>query len=440
MIAVLIALVVAACSPPPGPDGRATAAASPTGVTAVAPGAAPTSTPASAPAASARVSPATPSAAPATATVAVPTPRPKSKNVVLGYYVPYDSTSWQSLQAHADSLDYVAAQWVTVDYCGGLTSRDDRTLVAFAREHGITVLPSLLTSSPELNHELLADPATTRHFREQIVEYVVDEGYAGIDLDLEGIDQADREAYSDFVAGLAAALHREGKLLVLATPAKTSDVRTGWAGPYDYAAIGQQADLILLMAYEFSWPASPPGSIAPRGWVDKVAAYATSQIPAEKVLLGIAFYGYDWNVTSGAPAKSVVYPQAALTAQQFGETIGHDTASGSATFSYTLAPDEQRPAAPTAPALQHEISVRKPARCGPPPGPTPTPSPPTPTPSPTPLPSKPQGHEVWIEDAASVGNHLDTARRYDLAGIGTWRLGQEDPAVWTRLADFRRAP
>src|SRR4051794_20401283 len=42
------------------------------------------------------------------------------ERLMLGYYVPYDATSWASLAAHADALDVVAAQWVTVDACGNL--------------------------------------------------------------------------------------------------------------------------------------------------------------------------------------------------------------------------------------------------------------------------------------------------------------------------------
>ena len=63
----------------------------------------------------------------------------------LGYYVPYSPSSWESLQAHADALDAVAAQWVTVDACGGLGSNDDQTLKQFANEHHVKVLASLLT-------------------------------------------------------------------------------------------------------------------------------------------------------------------------------------------------------------------------------------------------------------------------------------------------------
>src|SRR5450756_7703 len=54
-----------------------------------------------------------------------------AKRTVLGYYVPYDATSWASFQAQAAALDYVDAQWVTADACGNVGSRDDRTLIAY---------------------------------------------------------------------------------------------------------------------------------------------------------------------------------------------------------------------------------------------------------------------------------------------------------------------
>src|SRR5512133_2820597 len=146
-----------------------------------------------------------------------------SKRVVLGYYVPYDATSWASFQAQAAGLDYVGAQWVSVDACGNVGSRDDRTLVAYANERGVKVLPSLLTSTGWLNHRLLSDPATNDHFLSEIVKYVVEAGYPGIDLDLEGINESDRDAYSTFIAKVGDALHQRGKILTLAIPAKASD-------------------------------------------------------------------------------------------------------------------------------------------------------------------------------------------------------------------------
>ena len=89
------------------------------------------------------------------------------------------------------------------------------------------------------------------------------------------------------------------------------------------------------MTYDYSWANGPPGSIAPQRWVDRVASYAVSQIPPSKVLLGLAFYGYDWNTTVGGEARALLYPQAEALARQYGTEITTDQVTLSATFSYT---------------------------------------------------------------------------------------------------------
>jgi len=90
---------------------------------------------------------------------------------LLAYYVPYDATSWQSLQAHPESIDTIAAQWVTIDACGNLSSREDDTLKQFAHAHGLKVVPSLLTLSAWLNHRILSDHDVAANTIEQIVAY-----------------------------------------------------------------------------------------------------------------------------------------------------------------------------------------------------------------------------------------------------------------------------
>jgi spore germination protein len=357
-----------------------------------------------------------------------------SARLVLGYYVPYDTTSWASLAAHLDGLDLVAAQWVSIDACGNLATRDDQTLKRLAQQHGLKVLPSLLTSSSGLNHQLLADDDTAVHAVEQIVDYTVAEGYDGFDLDLEGVDAADRPLLSRFVGWLGAALHDSGKLLTLAIPAKDRDVTVGWAGAYDYAALGAAADLVTVMAYEYRGPFSGPGSVAPYDWVARVAAFSTSQVAPGKVLLGLAFYGYDWNTTSGS-TRSLSYAQARALSNHYAVPFAFDPTQQSATFSYDALAGEPGPG-PTgaAPAkLSHEVTVRNAPACdvqlaAPPPAPAR---------SPTPVPGTPQSHEVWLEDAASAEARLAIAERYAAGGVATWRLGLEEPRVWDLFADWR---
>ena len=345
--------------------------------------------------------------------------------LLLGYYVPYDSTSWFSLQAHAAELDIVAVQWVTIDGCGNLGSRDDRTLKQFARDHNLKVVPSLLTLSAWLNHQVLTDEAATANAIDQIVNYTLAEDYDGFDLDLEGVDPADRDALTGFVASVAEALHANDKLLTLAIPAKERDVTVGWAGAYDYAALGAQSDLVTIMAYEYRGPFSGPGSVAPFDWVQRVARFASSQIPPEKVLLGLAFYGYDWNTTSGG-TRSIGYPQFAALAERYAAPVSFDPAQRSLTFEYEGIAGEPTPGVAPPARPNHVITVRNAPRCDvqPPPAPPPPPRPPAPQAG------TPQAHAVWLEDAASAAARLDLAAMYRTGGVAAWRLGLEDPNVW----------
>jgi spore germination protein YaaH len=354
-----------------------------------------------------------------------------ASRLVLAYYVPYDSTSWASLQVHADQLDILAAQWMSVDACGGLGSRDDQTLKQFAHDHGLKVVPSLFTLSGWLNHRLLADDEVRATFLQNVVGYTVDEGYDGFDLDLEGVDPADRQALSDFTRDLADALHAQGKLLTLAIPAKERETNTGWAGAFDYAALGNAADLVTVMAYEYRGPFSGPGSVAPYDWVGRVAAFATRQIPSEKVLLGLAVYGYDWNTTSGG-TLSLGYPQARAIAEQAQAEPGFDDAQQSLTFSYTADAASRVPPAPGAGRVNHAITLRSAPPCDAVP-----PLAPGPTPTRAPEPDTPQAHEVWVEGSGSVAARLGLALSSGARGVSVWRLGLEDPGSWPLFDQWR---
>ena len=361
-----------------------------------------------------------------------PPPQASPGRRVLGYYGPGDPNSWTSLQANAQQIDIIAGHWLTIDACGNLTTRDDQTLKQFAQANGIRIFPSLLTLSGWLNHRLLPDEAVTAHSSQQIVDYVMAEGYDGFDLDIEAVEATDRDAYTAYVAALGAALHERGKALTLALAAKTRDVTTGWAGAYDYAALAPHADLITIMAYEYHGAWSGPGPIAPVDSVDQVLAFATSQIPAEKVLLGLAFYGYDWNTTSGG-ARSLGYAQATRVADHYRVPIVLDPASQSATFRYRATADNPPPTPLPVPPLQHQATTREAPPC-PVVAPTPTPRPPAP---PTPGPNTSHDHEVWLEESASAAARLVLADRYGVGGVATWRLGLEDPQVWPLFRQWR---
>jgi hypothetical protein len=82
--------------------------------------------------------------------------------------LPYYTTSWQSLLAQLDQLDIGAVQWVSIDACGLLSSRDDQTLKQVLNGGGVAVLPSLFTASAGLNHRVLTDEAARATARDAL--------------------------------------------------------------------------------------------------------------------------------------------------------------------------------------------------------------------------------------------------------------------------------
>lgn len=151
----------------------------------------------------------------------------------------------------------------------------------------------------------LSDPAKRRQHIRDLVRIVREDGAAGLDLDYESLSAADREPFTTFVRELASSLHRARKKLSVTLHPKESEPGT-WDGPQaqDYAAIGKAADVVRIMTYDFHWAGRGPGPIAPDAWVERVMTFAKSVIPADKLELGIAAYGYDWTTL---PARSLTW-------------------------------------------------------------------------------------------------------------------------------------
>ncbi|MDR0341747.1 MAG: hypothetical protein LBI49_01310 [Nocardiopsaceae bacterium] len=260
------------------------------------------------------------------------------------------------------------------------------------RAEGLRIVPTIAnitggTFAYQPVARVLHDPALMRQQIAAIVALVRQHDYAGIDIDYEELRAADRQVFTTYITELAAALHAHGKILSVAVFAKTSN---GGYGPrnaaQDYAAIGRAADQVRLMAYDNHWASSPPGPVAPIGWVRSVLGYARSQIPVSKIILGIPLYGYDW-VSPGGHAghgQGISWQQAVSLARQHAARIRYDTASQSPWFSYT-------------------DSTGRP-------------------------------HQVWFENPASSAAKYQVARQAGAGGVFWWMYGHAAPGTWSALS------
>jgi spore germination protein len=305
-------------------------------------------------------------------------------------YVPY----WDQRRAldvvwqRPDMFDQVSLVWYSLEPNGRIVLTDDRythvnpQAVKDMQARGIRVIPTVTSLrngrwNADIVQQMLHDPAARRTHIRELVDLAVTKGYDGIDIDYESLSSADRTVYSEFLSDLGRKLHAAGKVLTTAVHPKTSNAGYDERNlAQDYRAIGAAVDQVRVMTYDYSWDTSPPGPVAPARWVEKVVAWTVTQIPRDKVVLGIDLLGYNWSDGHGV---TVDHQRAQALSEAYGATIRR-SADGSPSFTYRDSTGNR--------------------------------------------------HEVWWEDARSVRVKLRLVSEYGLGGVFFWRLGGEDSNVW----------
>jgi hypothetical protein len=144
-------------------------------------------------------------------------------------------------------------------------------------------------------------------------------GWSGLSLD-EAVNRLSND-YTQLIGEIAAAMHREHRLVRLMAPVRNSDdvdVATTDIGPYllNYGALSQYVDQIVLKAYDFNFATGNPGPIAAFTDVAKVLAYVHSYgVSWGKLAVAAPLYAYDWTVNTkgGIALNAKGQPIAATT-------------------------------------------------------------------------------------------------------------------------------
>ena len=308
------------------------------------------------------------------------------------FYVSDDYTSLASLQLHYHDLDLLIPEALhAVSADGKLGADQDEKLTAFLQSLQKRTPPVELPVMPMVNNydavanlwcpaaflQMLANPAARAHLATQLEEYADAEHQAGIVVDFESLPASSQKDFQAFMHDLATSLHARNLKLMVGLPA------ADWS--YDYKYFASQADAIILMNYDYRWSSSAPGPIAPQDWFERNIANMTKLVPPEKIVMGIANYGYDWPAkTKSDPhpiAAGVTFQQAVITAVESGADITFDGDSFNPHYSYE---DENN-----------------------------------------------RVHTVWMTDGVTAYNELRAAERAGVQGTALWRLGMEDPSVWS---------
>jgi len=172
-------------------------------------------------------------------------------------------------------------------------------LLAAAHEHGLRA--ELLLSNysnrigdfdPEAAARLLRHPDRVQTVAAQLATVVAAQGWDGIQVDLESMHAKDAAGLLQLVQELQTRMAPE-KSVSIAVMAST-DPQEYVARGYRLAELGQGVDTLALMTYDQHGPWSGPGPIGARSWQRRAVAVVTAVVPAAKVDLGVAGYGYAW--------------------------------------------------------------------------------------------------------------------------------------------------
>jgi spore germination protein YaaH len=131
-------------------------------------------------------------------------------------------------------------------------------------------------------------------FLEDLMAEIKDMDIDGLDIDLEGIDKADRESFIRFLGQLKETIRIGGRKMSVTIQAQ--DGKNYWFGAegQDIARIAEIADEVRIMIYDRHSASSGPGPIAPLDWAGEVIRYNLRFISSQKLVVGIPSYGYIW--------------------------------------------------------------------------------------------------------------------------------------------------
>jgi spore germination protein len=203
--------------------------------------------------------------------------------------------------AHALATLGVAGVAITSD--GRSVSRPDAgttRLLAAAHANGLRAELLVSNYSDSLGDfdaraaaRLLRHAGRVRAVATTLAGVVADEGWDGVQVDLESLAKADGDGLLMLVRELQdrMAAEKTVSIAVMASTVAREYVRRG----YQLPALGQAVDTLALMTYDQHGPGwSGPGPIGARGWQREALATVVTKVPATKVDLGVAGYGYAW--------------------------------------------------------------------------------------------------------------------------------------------------
>ncbi len=311
----------------------------------------------------------------------VPATRPLS----VGFFVNWDESSYESLKRNLDHLDWVVAEW---SHLRNVPEGTD----PLATDVHIPALNWIRLTRPEVRilpmvqnvinekwqGDLLARAIADEPHRQLLINsltsFVQENKFAGICVDFEEPPTESQANLLTFMQELHSTFAAKGLLVTQAVPFDDPD--------WNYKAYSAASDYLMVMAYDQHWTGSDAGPVAAQDWFEQNLIKRMRELDPAKTILALGNYGYDWS-DADEDVDEVTFQEALINARESDAQPTFDTATRNPYFEYDE--DDQ------------------------------------------------SHHKVWFLDAVTAYNQMRSASGYKPSGFGIWRLGSEDPSIWSIL-------
>lgn len=297
----------------------------------------------------------------------------------LGFYVNWDDSSYQSLKRHIQQLDQLVPEWLRLQSGAEPVAPelDAHAMELIHRERpDLPIIPMVHNSKdgkwePQTLAAQIADETARTRLVNALVKFVGEQHFQGVCIDFEEVPAGSQKHLLAFMQQLHAAFKAYNWKVMQAVPFDDEE--------WDYHAFAAANDYLMLMAYDEHWAESDAGSIAGQPWFEATLAKRMRELDGDKTIVCIGGYGYGWS--KGRETEELTFQEAVLAARDSEAKIEFDPTTRNPYFSYE---DEDG--------------------------------------------SK---HTVWFLDGATAFNQMRASKQFHPAGFALWRMGSEDPSLWS---------
>lgn len=299
---------------------------------------------------------------------------------MYAFYVDWDENSLLSLKEHIKDINVVVPDWYTIDSNLNIKNLADKKEFAnmdkYLRKNHVADMPLINNYiknnwDSETLSKLINSPQLSNQFIQNLVEDLIKHHYYGVNVDFESLKSTDTAAYNTFIQNLSIALKQKKLKLSLDVPADDTT--------YDNKTLSNYADAMMVMMYDEHEENSDAGAVASQGWYEDTLSKVLLQIPANKVIVSLGSYGYDWNLSSKDPADDMTFGDCMDLVHKNKLKVVWDSDTGNPYITYKDSGDK---------------------------------------------------HVIWLLDAATFYNELTFANSQQVSGAALWRLGSEDMSLW----------